>query len=614
MTHGLLPSAQPARQSAAGRLIRGVAAVSTTALVVAALGSASPATATEAVPVAEGGRLVLWGLGSSGPARAIPASLSGMGFTAVAAGPGFTVALTAAGRVVGWGNNSTGPQNVPASLTGVKVTAIASADNNAGAVTADGRVVVWGQKSLLGDPTKVPASVSGVRDLAIGTDHGVALKTNGTVVAWGRGDRGATAVPAGLTGVVDIAAGPSHTYALKSDGTVVAWGRNSDGQTDLPAAVTTPGNVKDVDATAFGGLALLNDGSLINWGGSPIPDSLTGKTITAIDAQNDANLVLDSTGTLTQWTGTTVNEAPVPAELSGAPVAAISTGAYSHSAVIVTAVRIVAPATVTGTAKVGQTLTAKPATFSGGPTTVTNEWLADGAPLTGVTGSKLSLTAAHLGKRISYRSTAVKDGASVPSTSTATAAVTPPQVVSSVRASAGGVRYGVAPRVAVSLSPAAASGRVDVFRGGSRLGSANAVGGRATVVLGRTALPVGTHTLSVRYAGNSATLPSSGSVRVSVAKASSGLRAKVSPKKIVRKKTKAKVAVRISSTSPVKSGRVTVKLGKKTIGKATVSRSGRVTVKLKKFPKAGTVKIKVIYSGNGTTGAVSKTVKVKVRR
>jgi len=39
-----------------------------------------------------------------------------------------------------------------------------------------------------------------------------------------------------------------------------------------------------------------------------------------------------------------------------------------------------------------------------------------------------------------------------------------------------------------------------------------------------------------------------------------------------------------------------------------------VTVKLKKFPKAGTVRIKVIYSGNSTTTAVSKTIKVKIRR
>jgi len=610
MSLGVMSS--PRRSSARRRVLEaGVAA----GLVLAGIAAAGPARASDVVPIERGGSLVMWGMADA-HALKIPAALEDAAFTGIAMGSGFAVAVMADGRTVGWGQNATGVQKVPASLNGVKVTKVVASSNNAGVITNTGGLVIWGSQSLAGDPTKIPTGLGPVKDLAIGHGHAVVAKQDGTVAAWGSSNTGGHVnMPAGISGVTHVAAGRSFSLALKSDGTVVAWGRPDAGSVlTPPAAVTTPGNVKRIAARDRGGLALLADGSVVSWGDqTTVPATLEGKTVMSITAGDEENVAVDSEGGVTQWGNPNVDPVAVPAQLEG-EVPSAAAVRREVSAVIVTAVKPVTVARVSGSAKVGSSLTGVAATFTGGPDSVSSEWLADGAPITGATGSTLALTSAHLGKKLSYRTTAVKDGASVVSTSSATAAVAPPQVVSSVRASAGGVRYGVAPRVAVSLSPVAASGRLDVFRGGSRLGSANAVGGRATVVLGRTALPVGAHTLSVRYAGNSATLPSSGSVRVSVAKASSGLRAKVSPKKIVRKKTKAKVAVRISSTSPVKSGRVTVKLGRKTIGKATVSRSGRVTVKLKKFPKAGTVKIKVIYSGNGTTGAVSKTVKVKVRR
>lgn len=100
---------------------------------------------------------------------------------------------------------------------------------------------------------------------------------------------------------------------------------------------------------------------------------------------------------------------------------------------------------------------------------------------------------------------------------------------------------------------------------------------------------------------------------VSIAKNAAKVTAKVSPKKIKAKKTKAKLAVKVSAGSPAATGKVTAKIGKKTVGKATV-KNGKATIKLKKFKKKGTYKIKVTYSGSVYAKSATKTIKVKVRK
>ncbi|KAA1424971.1 hypothetical protein FE697_003485 [Mumia zhuanghuii] len=90
--------------------------------------------------------------------------------------------------------------------------------------------------------------------------------------------------------------------------------------------------------------------------------------------------------------------------------------------------------------------------------------------------------------------------------------------------------------------------------------------------------------------------------------------AKASPKKIKAKKTKAKVAVRLSTAAGVPlTGKVTAKVGKKTVGKGTV-RGGKATLKLKAFKKKGTYKVKLTYSGSASTTGATKTIKIKVKK
>ena len=65
----------------------------------------------------------------------------------------------------------------------------------------------------------------------------------------------------------------------------------------------------------------------------------------------------------------------------------------------------VAPS-ITGTAQIGQTLTAGPASWYPAPTTVVRQWLADGIPISGATGATYTVTAAEAGKPITVRETA----------------------------------------------------------------------------------------------------------------------------------------------------------------------------------------------------------------
>ncbi|WP_262851503.1 DUF6801 domain-containing protein [Mumia quercus] len=191
---------------------------------------------------------------------------------------------------------------------------------------------------------------------------------------------------------------------------------------------------------------------------------------------------------------------------------------------------------------------------------------------------------------------------------------TPAPVASSVKASAATARYGISPRVNVVVSPGKAGGKVEVRQGSRLLARTTVVNGRTTVTLPRTALKPGTHTLSVRYLGDASTKPSSTSLRLKVVKAKASVAAKVTTKKVVAGKTRAKVRVTVKASGFTPSGKVAVYHRGKKVGTATLRKNGSVVVRLKKLPKAGKGTLKVRYLGNATTGAATKTIKVSVKR
>jgi surface antigen len=87
--------------------------------------------------------------------------------------------------------------------------------------------------------------------------------------------------------------------------------------------------------------------------------------------------------------------------------------------------------TVTGTAKVGSKLTAAPGTWSVAGATYAYQWLADGAPVAGATGTTTTLTQALKGKRLSVRVTASAAGYPTTSAVSAAGAVVQPGVLTS---------------------------------------------------------------------------------------------------------------------------------------------------------------------------------------
>jgi hypothetical protein len=80
----------------------------------------------------------------------------------------------------------------------------------------------------------------------------------------------------------------------------------------------------------------------------------------------------------------------------------------------------------------------------------------------------------------------------------------------------------------------------------------------------------------------------------------------------VNKSSKATVTVKALGAPAPASGKVTIKVGRKTVGTGTV-KNGKAKITLKKFAKPGTYKLKATFTGSATYSAsTSKTVKLKV--
>jgi alpha-tubulin suppressor-like RCC1 family protein len=223
----------------------------------------------------DGGTVAAFGRNATGQlgtgtttGSSVPVAVPGLeDVTQVSAGDTHSLALLDDGTAVGWGDNATGqlgdgtttgrlsPAAVDLSSFGQPVVQVAAGATHSLALLADGRVLAWGNRSsgkigdggaIEGDQlTPVPVDLSGfaspVTKVSAGALHSAALLADGTLIAWGNnasgrlGDGTTTYRPApvavgGLTGVVDVSAGATQTIALKSDGTVWAWGAGNLGQ------------------------------------------------------------------------------------------------------------------------------------------------------------------------------------------------------------------------------------------------------------------------------------------------------------------------------------------------------------------------------------------------
>lgn len=198
---------------------------------------------------------------------------------AIAAGSSHSLALTAEGRVLAWGSDSSGQIEVPANLS--DIVAIAAGGTFSLALTRQGQVVAWGRyydySSSQSIAYPVPSGLTNVVAIAAGGNHSLALTADGGVVTWGQiGDYTTSPMPAttpvGLSNVVAIAAGVNHSLALTSEGRLVSWGVNSSGQTVVPSGLS---NVVAIAAGGNDSLALTADGRVVGWGATPVPSGLS---------------------------------------------------------------------------------------------------------------------------------------------------------------------------------------------------------------------------------------------------------------------------------------------------------------------------------------------------
>lgn len=238
----------------------------------------------------------------------------GVTVTAVQAGCDHVVALTKTGTVLSWGADASdrlgdgGRKNsgvpVAARLAkGTRVTAIAAGCGHSLAVTARGKVYAWGVNTSgqLGDGTMKPRRNPVLVHLPAGTvatsvsagcSFSFALTSRG-LFGWGSNAGGQLGDPdlnphptPGLINFLFRGTGPgtirqlfggcNFTVALFSKGAVLAWGDDTVGElgdggtmgSTLPVAVTLPAglHVHSIGATCVNGYAQTTDGSVYAWG------------------------------------------------------------------------------------------------------------------------------------------------------------------------------------------------------------------------------------------------------------------------------------------------------------------------------------------------------------
>jgi alpha-tubulin suppressor-like RCC1 family protein len=253
------------------------------------------------------------GDGEDETVRPVPVAVSDLsGASALAAGADHSLALLGNGTVMAWGENEFGQlgtgnlqeSDVPVAVKGLSgVVAVAAGGNHSLALLKSGTVMAWGENESgeLGDgntkQSDVPVAVkglSGVVAVAAGGDFSLALLKSGTVMAWGDDEAGQlgeklgeeeaeepplfsdvpVAVP-DLSGVSAISAGGAFGVALLKGGTAMAWGADVLGELgngatsnpgERPVAVVGLSAVKAVSAGEQHAAALLEDGTVMDWG------------------------------------------------------------------------------------------------------------------------------------------------------------------------------------------------------------------------------------------------------------------------------------------------------------------------------------------------------------
>ena len=273
------------------------------------------------IAVNSAGQVFAWGRGEQGElgngafkSRQRPVRVrlpKGVKVTAARVGFDFAVALTSTGKVLTWGDGSAGElgnghranHDAPVWVRlprGVRITAVSACGNCAVALTSTGRVLAWGDNSSgqLGNGKKAGSTTpvwvalrrhTKVTAIAAGVSHLFGVTSTGALLAWGSdaaGDLGTgrpglsrvpvpVRLPRGVK-VMSASAGLLHSLALTTTGRVLAWGDNEAGQlgtgnmqsSDVPVWVHLPkaAHIVSIAAGRYHCLALTRGGKVLTWG------------------------------------------------------------------------------------------------------------------------------------------------------------------------------------------------------------------------------------------------------------------------------------------------------------------------------------------------------------
>ena len=207
--------------------------------------------------------------------------------------------------------------------------------------------------------------------------------------------------------------------------------------------------------------------------------------------------------------------------------------------------------------------------------------------------------------------------ATTPTSTTAPPAAAPGATASalSVIRDATSTPAGQMARLRISVSGAGVpTGAVAISAGSAALASATLTGGGATVAVPTAGMTVGSHVLTVAYAGDAANAPSSSTVAVSVVARESRTTLKLSPA-TVDAGAAAHAVVAVSASGGMPTGTIEIKSGGKRIAHARLGRSGGARIKLPKTLDSGRHRLTAVYQGDASDkGSESKAKVLHVKK
>ena len=191
-----------------------------------------------------------------------------------------------------------------------------------------------------------------------------------------------------------------------------------------------------------------------------------------------------------------------------------------------------------------------------------------------------------------------------------------PKVATNITAPVVTTTYATSKNIVVTLKDAngntlAGKEVVITFNGASKNVTTNDKG-QAVLAIG-TKLAPKKYDATFKFAGDSNYLASTGTVKVTVNKAKPKITAKKKTFKAKKKTKKYTIVLITDKKKPLKKVKVTIKIGKKKF-KAKTNNKGKATFKLKKLTKRGKYKATVKFSGNKYYKAVSKKVKITIKK